>query len=189
MSANSRFANRLLGFLGVFLLALLVLACCGYFYLKYGHPPVATADPPFPMEAQIVHLPMKARITRELQRAPFAPSEQVYENGARIYKKECVSCHGLPDHDVAFAKYMYPGAPQLWLKHKNGVVGVSDDEAGETFWKVRNGIRLSGMPAYQKVLSETEMWQVSLLLKNADQILPSSVREILQPPPSQAASR
>ena len=74
----------------------------------------------------------------------------------------------------------YPAAPQLWKKHAtSSVVGVSDDEAGETYWKIRNGIRLTGMPAYQKAMSETEMWQIALLLKNADQTLPDPVNKIL----------
>ena len=59
------------------------------------------------------------------------------------------------------------------------MVGVSDDEVGETYWKVANGIRLSGMPSYNKVLTDTQMWQVSLLLKNADKELPEPVMKIL----------
>jgi hypothetical protein len=75
---------------------------------------------------------------------------------------------------------MYPEAPQLWKRHgKKNVVGVSDDEAGETYWKVANGIRLTGMPSYSKVLTDTQMWQVSLLLKNADKELPDPVVKIL----------
>ncbi len=77
---------------------------------------------------------------------------------------------------------MYPDAPQLWKRHRNGVVGVSDDEVGETYWRVSNGIRLTGMPSYRKVLSDTEMWQVSLLLKNADKELPLPVTQILTGP-------
>jgi mono/diheme cytochrome c family protein len=57
---------------------------------------------------------------------------------------------------------------------------VSDDEAGETYWKIANGIRLTGMPAFGKVLSDTEMWQVSLLLKNADKEMPDPVVKLLQ---------
>jgi len=38
---------------------------------------------------------------------------------------------------------------------------VSDDEPGETYWKVANGIRLTGMPAYKNVLTDTQMWQVT----------------------------
>ena len=55
-------------------------------------------------------------------------------------------------------------------------------ETGETYWKVKNGLRLTGMPAYQKLLSDTEMWQVSLLLKNADQNLSPAVQAILTNP-------
>jgi mono/diheme cytochrome c family protein len=78
---------------------------------------------------------------------------------------------------------MYPPPPQLWKKHATGnVVGVSDDDAGETYWKVANGIRLTGMPAFNHVLTDTQMWQVTLLLKNADQQLPDPVMKILTAP-------
>jgi len=177
-STNSRggFARFLLGFLCALLLAALSLAA----YLKFGPLPVAVADKPFPFEKAIVHLPFNARIDREIKSPPFGTSEDAFEAGAHVYKSECASCRGTPGRDVPFAKYMYPVAPQLWKKHaRNNVVGVSDDDPGETYWKVANGIRLTGMPSYQHVLSETQMWQVSLLLKNADQPLPDPVMAIL----------
>jgi len=59
---------------------------------------------------------------------------------------------------------------------------VSNDEPGETYWRVAHGIRLTGMPAYEHVLQDTEMWQVTLLLKNADQPLPDPVMKILTAP-------
>ncbi|MFL6450992.1 MAG: c-type cytochrome [Bryobacteraceae bacterium] len=71
---------------------------------------------------------------------------------------------------------MYPPPPELFKGH-----GVTDDPAGVTYWKVANGIRLTGMPAYTKALSDTEMWQVSLLLANADK-LPAKVNATLQQP-------
>ena len=124
---------------------------------------------------------MQERIDREKKEPPFGTSEAVFESGAKVYRAQCAGCHGTPGHDVPFAKYMYPSAPQLWKKHSKGnVVGVSDDEAGETYWKVANGIRLTGMPSYSHVLSDTEMWQVSLLLKNADKEMPDPVMNILR---------
>ena len=119
---------------------------------------------------------------------PFGTSEDVFEAGARIYKTQCADCHGTPGHDVDYAAHMYPRAPQLWKKHRNGdVVGVSDDEAGETYWKVANGIRLTGMPSFDHVLSDTQMWQVSLLMKNANKELPLPVAQILNAPASTPA--
>jgi mono/diheme cytochrome c family protein len=168
-------------FLFGFFFAFVVLFVGGWAYLKYGHPPVATADPAFPFESEIVHVPLGARIDKEMQQPPFGISEDVYETGATIYVQQCASCHGQPDKPVEFAKWMYPHAPQLWKKHtRNAAVGVSDDEPGETFWKVKNGIRLTGMPAYQHVLTDEQMWDVSLLLKNADQQLPDPVMAILK---------
>ena len=77
---------------------------------------------------------------------------------------------------------MFPHVPQLWEKHHGDVVGVSDDPAGETYWKVANGIRLTGMPAYDKILTETQMWQVSVLLANADKPLPPDAVNLLKTP-------
>jgi thiosulfate dehydrogenase len=166
-------------FLG-FLLGIAATAAGLFIYLRLGPLPVAVTDTPFPLEEQVVKLPLNARIERERKAAPFGTSEDVFEAGAHVYRVQCMGCHGTPGHDVPYAKSMYPNAPQLWKKHgSHGVVGVSDDEAGETYWKVANGIRLTGMPAYGHLLSDTQMWQVSLLLKNADKELPNPVTRIL----------
>lgn len=66
------------------------------------------------------------------------------------------------------ASGMFPKPPQLFKG-----VGVTDDEAWETYWKVANGIRMTGMPGFKERLGETKVWQVSLLLKNADKLPPS----------------
>ena len=166
-----------------FVLGILAVVVGVYAYLQWGSPPVATADKPFPFEKAIVSVPLNARIQRQVQKPPFGVSEDVYEGGARVYHEQCASCHGVPGKDVKFAAHMYPQAPQLWKRHPKGdVVGVSDDEAGETYWKVANGIRLTGMPSYNHVLNDTQMWQVSLLLKNANQELPDPVKKILAEP-------
>ena len=154
---------------GVLLLPLVV-----YFYLAFGKPPVATADAPFPMEARIVQIPLDARIRREMPaNSPISPSDENLNTGAGIYEDKCEVCHGTADVPSAIAKRMFPQAPQLWAKHADGAVGVSDDPIGETYWKVKNGIRLSGMPAYGKTLTEKQMWQVTLLLSKADKPLPA----------------
>lgn len=152
-------------------------------WLHFGNPPVAVADPAFPYEKQIVHVPLNARIDKEMPKsAPIEPSPVNLAAGAQIYRQQCAACHGLYGHNSDFAAHMYPHAPQLWAPHGHGVVGVSDDPAGETYWKVANGIRLTGMPAFNKVLNQTQMWQVSLLLKQAGQPLPPEVMTLVQTP-------
>jgi mono/diheme cytochrome c family protein len=58
---------------------------------------------------------------------------------------------------------------------------VTDDPAGETYWKAANGIRLTGMPGYRGTLTDTQLWQVSLMLANADK-LPASVKAAVAAP-------
>jgi thiosulfate dehydrogenase len=159
---------------------LVPLAAMGWF--RWGHPPVAVADKPLPFERQITHVPLGARIEREMPGNPPIPAdEKNFLAGAQIYRDDCAACHGFHGKASVFAKHMYPSAPQLWETHRNSsVVGVSDDPPGETFWKADNGIRLSGMPAFHDVLSETQIWQVSLLLANADKPLPPDVLQIVR---------
>lgn len=150
-------------------------------WFRYGHPPVAVADPPFFEERVFTHYLLYTRIDREMPpAAPIPASEENLVAGARVYTAQCAACHGLHGKPSSFGGQMYPAAPPLWEKHHNGdVVGVSDDPVGETYWKVANGIRLTGMPSYKKVLSDTEMWQVSLLLVNAAKPLPPAALGLL----------
>ena len=171
------------GFFIGLILGLLVIPIVVFGYLAVGQPPVATADSPLPFEARIVRIPLHARIDREVNKnPPVSASPTNLEIGAHLYRQQCAACHGLYGRPVSFAKGMFPEAPQLWEPHGHGVVGVSDDPPGETYWKVANGIRLSGMPAFSKVLNQTEMWQVSLLLANADKPLPPGVLDLLKQP-------
>jgi mono/diheme cytochrome c family protein len=56
--------------------------------------------------------------------------------------------------------------------------GVTDDPPQESFWKVQNGIRMTGMPGFQNTLTAPQLWQVSLMLANANK-LPQSAKDVL----------
>jgi mono/diheme cytochrome c family protein len=157
-----------------FVAGLLLLPLAIYLYLAFGKPPVAVGDKAFPFEARIVEVPLEARIRRELPAAsPIPASDQNLNAGAGIYEDKCESCHGTADEPSGIGNKMFPRAPQFWRKPLNGEMSVGDDPVGETYWKIKNGIRLTGMPAYGKVLTETQLWQVSLLLSMADKPLPA----------------
>ncbi len=157
-----------------FLAGLLLVPLFVYAYLAFGKPPVAAGDAPFPLESRIVNVPLRARIQREMPAGvPIQATDENLNAGAGIYEDKCEICHGTVDEQSAIGRTMFPRAPQLFAKHKNGAVGVSDDPVGETYWKIKNGIRLTGMPAYGKAMTETQLWQVSLLLSKADKPLPA----------------
>ena len=169
-------------FLGL-LLGLVLVPAAVWGYFRFGHPPVAVADPPLPFEKQIVKVPLHARIDREMPpRSPIPATDENVLVGAQVYREQCASCHGLPERGSDFAAHMYPPAPQLFVWHRVGVIGVSDDPVGETYWKVANGIRLTGMPSFNRVLTPTQMWQVTLLLKYANRTLPDAAVKLLDQP-------
>jgi thiosulfate dehydrogenase len=165
------------------ILGIILVPVGGLAWLHFAHVPVAVADAPFPGERKIVHDPLDARIDRELIKTPpIQPDENTLVAGAQIYHDQCASCHGLHNKPSSFGAHMYPDAPPLWEVHHHGseaVMGVTDDPPGETYWKVANGIRLTGMPSYKEVLTDNQMWQVSLLLANADKPLPPAALDIL----------
>jgi mono/diheme cytochrome c family protein len=102
--------------------------------------------------------------------------------GAQAYQKNCAMCHGLPNEPPpAIASTMFPPAPELFAQ--KGM--VTDDPAGETYWKVKNGIRLTGMPSFKNVLSDDQIGQVAAAVSRADK-LPPEAQDALKPaaPPS-----
>jgi thiosulfate dehydrogenase len=181
--SNAARVKVMKGFLVGLILGVLLVPAAAMLYFHLGRPPVAVADKPFPFEGQIAGSTLHARIDAEASKTPpIEPSPVNLQAGAVIYRQQCAACHGLYPTASSFADDMYPQAPQLWKPEGNGVVGVSDDPPGETFWKIDNGIRLSGMPSYRKVLIATQEWQVALLLANADKPLPPAVISLLQQP-------
>lgn len=160
--------------LGV-LLALVLMGCFIYFYFSTGRAPIATTDPPMPFEMKLAHMAIDARVEKQqIPPSPVAAEEKTYLGGAEVYKEHCAMCHGLPDQPkTLIAQGMFPPPPQIF----HGT-GVSDDPPAETYWKVENGIRLTGMPGFKGRLTETQVWQVSVLLANSDKI-PDSVKAAL----------
>ena len=146
--------------------------------MALGLAPVATSSAPLPFEELIAGIALDARVNKEAPKSsPMQPSDEVYAAGAHIYRTNCAVCHGLPGQDqTAIAKGEFPKPPEFF-KGK----GVTEDPSGVTYWKVANGIRLTGMPGFTGSLSTDQMWQVSLLLANADK-LPTPVRTALQQP-------
>jgi thiosulfate dehydrogenase len=158
------------------IVGLIILPLAAYFYLWSGMAPAATSAPPMPFEKTIAGMSLHARIKKEMPTTqPPPPTADTFMNGAMTYKMECAVCHGLPGQEQPsnIAKGMFPKPPQLF-KH-----GVTDDPVGETYWKVANGIRLTGMPGFKPNLSEQEIWDVTLFLANADK-LPENVKNALK---------
>jgi mono/diheme cytochrome c family protein len=159
-----------------FIVGVIVPPACAYFYIRLGYAPVATAAPPFPFERKLAHIALNARVGKEAPRNAAVPADEPnLMAGAQLYREHCAVCHGLNGGaQTATAKGMFPRPPKLMEG-----TGVTDDPPGESYWKIANGIRLTGMPAYGASLSTTQMWQIAQFVANADK-LPASVSAVLK---------
>jgi thiosulfate dehydrogenase len=163
------------GFVVGFVLSVVLLAGGFYSCFALGMAPVATADPPMPFEKKLANRALNAHIEKQrVFQSPVAADESNFLAGADVYKQHCAVCHGLPGQPPTdYATTMYPKPTQLFRGKE-----VTDDPASESYWKTANGIRLSGMPAFKSKLSDTQLWQVSQLVAQANEI-PESVKKVL----------
>lgn len=78
------------------------------------------------------------------------------EEGGEHFQHHCMICHGLDGHatGVPFAMKMDPPIPDLSSKD------VQDYSDGQLKWIIQNGIGPSGMPGWNGILDDQEMWQV-----------------------------
>jgi thiosulfate dehydrogenase len=167
-------------FFGI-VLGLVLLPSVFYLYVRSGAAPVTTSEASLPLEHFFAKTALHARMDKEFPKSgPFVSDEKTWIAGVRVYRENCAVCHGVPNGTkTTIAMGMFPVPPQLF----EGREMVTDDPPGETFWKAKNGIRLSGMPGFSKSLTDDELWQVSVLLSAADK-LPTRVVQALAAEPN-----
>jgi mono/diheme cytochrome c family protein len=162
-----------------FLLAIVLIVIGGYIFIVSGGVPMATSSAPLPLEETVAKMVLRANYKGSLDlKNPLPLNDENLKGGANTYNGNCAMCHGALDQPrPALAKAMFPPAPQLLTSGEM----VADDPEGETFWKVTNGIRLSGMPAFGTILNDTRRWQVTMLLAHADKLTPAARKQLLGP--------
>jgi|ERR1700722_2881252 len=143
-------------------------------YFFTGNVPAAVGDRGLFLEKFIAGGALYSRINREAPKRDLSSfTKEDIVAGAGVYRhSDCQDCHGLPAGVPAGPTHvLFPPAPLLFTA--DGM--VTDDPVGVTYWKVKNGIRLSGMPSYQSRLSDQEIWQVSAFVASADKLPPEAL--------------
>jgi len=100
---------------------------------------------------------------------PPAPTnlQASVEEGDKLYATDCSMCHGPDGNEPTDAgRWMYPRAADLTSPE------VQQYSDRELFWIVKNGIRLSGMPAFGRVESDEHVWNLVHYVRT----LPGSAR-------------
>jgi mono/diheme cytochrome c family protein len=101
---------------------------------------------------------------------PVPPTDENLIAGLKIYTMNCALCHGGIDRQPStLEKSFYPPPPGL-------ILHPLDDPEWHVFYAIRTGVRYTGMPAWDKTLSESDIWKVTAFLTRIDR-LPPAVQE------------
>jgi len=165
------------------------VAACVYAYFATGRAPIAVEAAEMPFERKFAHMGLHSYLDKLPHPEPQVPSAGLTVNIVVLFSL-ILAVGMLVDDAIIVSEFaerrmaegMAPKPPQLFKG-----VGVTDDEAWESYWKVKNGIRMTGMPGFKGHLTETEIWLVTVLVKNADKITPAVKVELTGSPTTLAA--
>ena len=144
-----RFAS---GFLAAIVLMVLVALAVSY----SGVVNVAATEQDKGVAAWFLSNTMRSSVRRQASgiAAPRQASEEEIREGFRFYNEACVYCHGAPGKDPTdIGKGLNPEPPYL-------PDVVARWSGGELFWIAKNGIRMTGMPAFGSTHKDEEIWKV-----------------------------
>jgi len=166
------------GFLLGVLATIAAAAVCGYIALRNGLVPANADAEPGWLEIWAANTSLDGTLDREAPQGPnpVALTDDNLAAAVELYARHCAVCHGTAQGAAsasAVAKGLYPQPPQL------ATDGVEDDPEGFSFWKIKHGIRWTGMPSWGSTLSDEQIWTLALFLKHMDK-LPSAVQQAWQ---------
>ncbi len=103
------------------------------------------------------HASVKRR-ARDIE-VPNLESQQLQLAGVNDFDDMCAGCHGAPGQDPeAMGQGLNPPAPDL-------AVSAAEMTPAELFWVTRNGIKMTGMPAWGATHDDAALWPVVALMK------------------------
>lgn len=167
----------------VFIAGILLVPAAIYLYLHSGYAPVSTSASPMPFERFFAKLAMRATLSHDVPSAEkIPPTEGDLKAGANLYRGNCAVCHGLPNaSQTGISKGMYPHPPQFFRPDQStsyDPTRPSHPLDPKAYWKVKNGVRLTGMPGFKGSLTEQQIREVSQFVGNARN-LPPGVMAVL----------
>jgi len=120
------------------------------------------ASGPGKIESELATEAKKVTIGGKDWTNPVPDTPEAQAEGREHFQHHCGICHGLDGHGtgVPFKDKMSPPVVDL------GEKDVQDYADGQLKWIVQNGIRFSGMPGWQGILEDDEMWKIVRFMRH-----------------------
>ena len=104
---------------------------------------------------------------------PELSDEARLATGGKAFDEMCAACHGAPGKKPLLgAKDMNPPPPDL-------ADTASQRTPKELFWAVKNGIRMTGMPAWGATHSDVQIWDLVAFMGRLPEISPDAYRNLI----------
>ncbi len=174
----TRSHDRLTGFLrrhasalGVLLVLLLLLLGLTVWIVVHG---VSARDQPTSAEVFLARTLRHAAMPRRecAMVNPVQPSDAVLEEGRMHWADHCALCHGNDGRgNTEIGRNLYPKAPDMTAP---ATQGLSD---GELFAIIKNGVRLTGMPAWggASQAQDDQTWKLVLFIRHLPKVTPDEL--------------
>jgi mono/diheme cytochrome c family protein len=150
-------------------ITILVLLIGGLGAALLGLLPTRANVAPPEMESHIAMSALDNSVERHAPRVnnPVAPTDENLIEGLKIYTMNCAGCHGGVDRQPSvFGRSFYPPAPNL-------ILHPPDDAEWHVFYVIHNGVRYTGMPAWDKTLPDPDLWKVTAFLTRIEKLPPA----------------
>jgi mono/diheme cytochrome c family protein len=103
---------------------------------------------------------------------PETWSEEEVRKGFKDYDEMCVVCHSAPGKERSpISKGMRPQPPNLAEASKQWT-------GAQLFWIIKNGIKLTGMPAFGSTHSDEQIWNIVGFVCRLPQVSPNDFRSL-----------
>jgi mono/diheme cytochrome c family protein len=156
------------GFVGGVVLTLILLFGGAFLVINRGWYPIGADNPPGTLERRLAHMATDAYIGGHApqQENPVQPTPAALTEGARLYEQDCALCHGGAARRINLLRTKFnPPVPQL-------VNRVPRDPDADFWWITKHGIRMTGMPSWDGILSDDQIWTVIAFIKHSNKLPP-----------------
>jgi mono/diheme cytochrome c family protein len=162
-------------------IVLTVVACImlaivgGLLFIYSGLYDVSAMKAHNPVVAWVLHKTFTESVayrSQGLQPSSDLETPENVRSGARFFRDNCVICHGapgVPPTDVS--QGLLPSPPDL-------LSAARHNEPAEVFWIVKNGVKMTGMPAFGKTQSDEQIWAIAAFLHKSRGIAAQEFREL-----------
>ncbi len=150
-------------------ITILVLLLGGLGLALLGFLPTRANRAPSKMERHLAMSALDNSVDRHAPRInnPVPTTDENLIEGLKIYTMNCAGCHGeLNRKPAPFGESFYPPAPNL-------ILHPPDDPEWHVYYVIRNGVRYTGMPAWDRTLSEPDIWKLTAFLTRLDKLPPA----------------